>query len=111
MAAALRSAIPSVRATILSAAGWFAAIESCERAHGMPMAAIAMAIVFVCVLLVGGARIAVHALRAARLLLAASLSSQGSPTPAPRRPAPPRLRARSVALRRHLFSRPPPVTT
>ena len=110
LAATLRTALPSLRATIFSAGAWFAAIESCERAHGMPLLAIALAIVAVCALLVGGSRLAVHALRAARLLLVASLDTQGSPTPSPRRPVPQRQRARSVALRRHLFSGPPPVT-
>lgn len=110
IAAALRSALPSLRATIVSAGGWFVAIESCERAHGMPILPIVLAIVLVCALLVGVARIAVHALRAARLLLVASLGTRGSLAPSPCRLAPRRIHARSVALRRHLFSRPPPVT-
>ncbi|MDH2910361.1 MAG: hypothetical protein PXZ07_09685 [Candidatus Eremiobacteraeota bacterium] len=110
IAAALRSALPSIPATVLTAGSWFAAIESCERAHAMPMLAIALAIVAVCAVLIGGARLGVRALRAARLFFLGILSTHASPTARPRRRAPQRLRARSVALRRHLFSRPPPVT-
>ena len=110
MATALRSAIPSLRATILAAASWFALIESCERAHAMPILAIVPAIVAVCALLIGGTHVAVRALRAARLLIVGLFAAHAAPTLRPRRRAPQRLRARSLALRRHLFSRPPPVT-
>lgn len=110
IATSLRSVLPSIPATVLTAGAWFGAIESCERAHAMPMLAIALAIIAVCAVLIGGARLAVRALRAARLLFVGLISTQNPPTARPRRRAPQRLRARSVALRRHLFSRPPPVT-
>ena len=110
LATSLGSTLPSLRATILTAGGWFAAIESCERAHAMPIFAIVPALVAVCVLLLGGATLAVRALRAARLLFSALRPTQLSCTPHARRRSIPRLHARSVALRRHLFSRPPPVT-
>ena len=110
LAASLGSTLPSLRATILTAGGWFAAIESCERAHAMPIFAIVPALVAVCMLLLGGASLAVRALRAARLLFSALRPTQLSCTPHARRRSIPRLHARSVALRRHLFSRPPPVT-
>uniref|UniRef100_E6Q5N1 Uncharacterized protein n=1 Tax=mine drainage metagenome TaxID=410659 RepID=E6Q5N1_9ZZZZ len=109
IAASLRSVLPSIPATVLTAGAWFGVIESCERTHAMPILTILGAIVAVCAVLIGGARLAVRALRAARLFFLGILSTHASPTQRPRRRAPQRLRARSVALRRHLFSRPPPV--
>jgi len=110
IAASLRSVLPSIPATILTAGSWFAAIESCERTHAMPILTILGAIVAVCAVLVGVARLAVRALRAARLLFIGVISTQNPPTARLCRRASQPPRARSVALRRHLFSRPPPVT-
>ncbi len=110
LATALSSALPSLRATIITSCGWFAAIESCERAHAMPILAIVPAIVAVCALLTGSAHLAVRALRAARLFFASLQPTALSSTPHVRRRIQPRLHARSIAQRRHLFSRPPPVT-
>ncbi len=110
LAAALSSSLPSLRATILTSCGWFAAIESCERAHAMPILAIIPAVLAVCAVLLGGAHLAVRALRAARLLFASLDPSALSVAPHVCRRIPSRLHARSIAQRRHLFSRPPPVT-
>ena len=109
LATALRATLPSLRATILTAAAWFATIEASESAHAIPYLAIVLTIPLLCAALLAGAQLIAALLGAARLALA-SLQ--------------PHLRSRTVFWRvrdhgaprapqrahvRYLFSRPPPL--
>ena len=101
-----RRAVPHFVSLLAGSAVWFAAIELCERPHGIPLFAVALA------LLLGSWLVRTVLLAFAQTILAVAAIVSAirlAPQPVYARviSAPPRMRAAAHRLR--LFSRPPPL--
>ncbi len=110
LASRLRACAPRVPLMLFSGAAWFAALESCERAHGIPLAAVAVAMVAASLLI----RLAISLLARSLAAVALALLAHGEHLHSleracllPRHRSPHALK--SFPHTRRLYSRPPPI--
>ncbi len=109
LAARLRSQTPNFGVLSIAGSAWFAALESCERPHGIPILAVALALLAACALVRLTLALIARSLSAVVIALRVTSRRCALAFEYVRMRQRPARVFRSLAHTRRLFSRPPPV--